>query len=58
MDSEECLKNARECIDRANGAKSPEIKSEFLLMAKAWTELAAELEQLQKRGINPLRTAR
>jgi hypothetical protein len=57
LDSDECLKNARDCIERANRAKTDETKSEFLLMAKAWTELAAELEKLEQRGIHPLKSA-
>jgi hypothetical protein len=54
MTSEECLKNARECMEQADWAIDTESKGELLKIAEEWTRLAAELEELQKlAGVFP-----
>jgi hypothetical protein len=58
MNSDECLKNARECMEMADRVKSAEAKSEYLQLANAWMQLAeeygprdsAEIIELAKRA--------
>ena len=39
--SEECRKNAEECLGRARTAKSENDRKSFLDMARTWTQAAA-----------------
>jgi hypothetical protein len=47
MNSKECLEHAQECTDEAGRAKSEEAQAEFIRLAKAWMQLAAEIDGLQ-----------
>lgn len=44
MDSSECMKKAQEYLEQASQARSEETKAEFLQMAKAWMQLAGEID--------------
>ena len=47
MNSKECLKNAKECMEQAGRAKNNEVQAELLQLAKAWMEIAKEIDGLQ-----------
>ena len=47
VNSQECLKNAKDCLEQANRATSANVRAELLRVAMAWIELAEEIDRLQ-----------
>jgi hypothetical protein len=43
MDAQDCLEKAKRCIELANEAKDDKTQSMLFELARAWTELANEL---------------
>jgi hypothetical protein len=50
------MKNAQQCMEEATRAGSQEAKDEYLQLAKAWMQLAEELDGVRKEAaLKPLR---
>ena len=45
LDVSECLKQAREFIDLANAVENPELRANYLELAKHYTQLAGILQR-------------
>lgn len=53
LDVPECLKQAREFIDLANITEHPELRANYLELAKHYTQLAGILQRAAESGSNP-----
>jgi hypothetical protein len=49
-DSKECNENAHRCIEMANRSQDTKLQSTLFEMAKAWMQVAAELQRIEAKG--------
>ena len=50
MTSEECRKNAQECMEQVNSAESAELRANLLKVAMEWLQLAEEIGRLEEEN--------
>jgi len=53
LDVSECLKQAREFIDLANETRNPELRANYLELAKHYTQLAGILQRTAEPDSKP-----
>lgn len=53
LDVFECLKQAREFIDLANATENPELRGNYLELAKHYTQLAGIIQRVNESHSNP-----
>lgn len=56
LDISECLNQAREFIDMANATTIPELRANYLELAKHYTQLAGLLQRATESDPNPEET--